>query len=60
MKTGIVIIKDNENNYFRIWDNNKRTFLGPSGDSVKYGQRLGKKAGDHYRQQTHIKNTDID
>ena len=55
-----VIIYDNENNYFKIYDQNKGQFIGmdgkqPSGNAVGL---KGKEALDYQRQKEHIKNTD--
>lgn len=54
----ITIIKDNENNYFRIYDNSRKQYLDSNGNVVKTGNLQGKQAKDYLQQQTHIKNLD--
>lgn len=54
----ITIIKDNENNYFRIYDNSRKQYLNSNGNVVKTGNLQGKQAKDYLQQQTHIKNLD--
>ncbi|CNP38579.1 MafB protein [Neisseria gonorrhoeae] len=54
----ITIIKDNENNYFRIHDNSRKQYLDSNGNAVKTGNLQGKQAKDYLQQQTHIRNLD--
>lgn len=54
----IEILYDNENNYFRIKDNNKGQYVGMDGKVPKTGTLKGAEAKDHVQQMTHIKNTD--
>lgn len=52
------IIKDNENNYYRIYDNNRRQYLDNNGKLPATGTLKGQAAKDYIQQQTHIRNTD--
>ncbi|MDK4541923.1 MafB protein, partial [Kingella kingae] len=54
----ITIIKDNENNYFRIYDSSRKQYLDSNGNVVKTGNLQGKQAKDYLQQQTHIRNLD--
>ena len=55
-----IIIKDNENSYYRIYDNNRNQYLDNNGNVVSTGSRRGNDAKDYVQQQTHIKDTDGD
>lgn len=52
------IIKDNENNYYRIYDNTKKQYLDNNGNLPSTGTLKGQAAKDYVQQQTHIRNTD--
>ena len=52
------IIKDNENNYFRIYDNTRKQYVSPNGKPPPTGGLKGKEAKDHMQKQTHLRNTD--
>ncbi|KZN52837.1 hypothetical protein N474_22445 [Pseudoalteromonas luteoviolacea CPMOR-2] len=57
-KLGIKVMQDNENNYFRIYDINRKTYLDASGNIPKTGALRGKEAKNFLQEQTHIRNTD--
>ena len=52
------IIKDNENNYYRIYDNSRGQYLDSNGNIVSTGHLQGKDAKDYVQQKTHIRNLD--
>lgn len=52
------IIKDNENNYYRIYDNNRGQYLDSNGNVVSTGHLQGKDAKDYVQHKTHIRNLD--
>ena len=52
------IIKDNENNYFRIYDNTRKQYVSPNGKPPPTGGLKGKEAKDYMQKQTHLRNTD--
>lgn len=54
----ITIIKDNENNYYRIYDNINNQYLNNNGILPPTGNLKGQAAKDYVNQQTHIRNTD--
>ncbi|MBU2711368.1 RHS repeat-associated core domain-containing protein [Zooshikella harenae] len=57
-KLGIKVMRDNENNYFRIYDMNRKTYLDASGNIPKTGALRGKEAKNFLQEQTHIRNAD--
>ena len=57
-ETGIEVVVDNENNYFRIKDTKKKQFLDLNGKLPKTGHLNGKEANNEANKKTHIKNTD--
>ncbi len=57
-KTNIEVIVDNENNYFRIYDHNKRQYLTMDGKVPSTGSLKGDAAKDAVQAQTHFVNTD--
>ncbi|MCI5055277.1 MAG: hypothetical protein MRY83_04160, partial [Flavobacteriales bacterium] len=57
-ETGIEVIVDNENPYFRIYDHNRKDYLDKNGNIPRTGHLLGSKAKNYRQSQTHILNED--
>jgi RHS repeat-associated protein len=57
-KTNIEVMVDNENNYFRIYDHNKKQYIGLDGKIPSTGSLKGQVAKDYVQSNTHFVNTD--
>ncbi len=52
------ITRDNEHNYFKIYDKTRKKNVLPDGKPPSSGSLKGKEAKDSMQQQIHIRNTD--